>query len=229
MIAVPFGIEDQFPETFVTALYNSWESAGDEASDLNDDLVDTSFSDELQKLFDEDATERCCHECEEWFEPKEDWDDDCCPRCREDDEDEGCDCGDCERCLADDTCVARCGDRGTIKVMDQNCKDCLVCKDCCDWFKNKVKGYEAEQKAFEAEAEEAEEAETCVKCNNAFTFEDNLFKGFNRETGGDRMCQNCFAEEFCEEHEQPKWKDGLMCSGCLNEEAEKKVNLTVGA
>jgi hypothetical protein len=36
-------------------------------------------------------------------------------------------------------------------------------------------------------------------------------------------------EEFCEEHEQVMWKDGLKCSGCLDEEAEKKVNLTIGA
>ena len=51
MIAVPFGIEDTFPETFVDALHNSWIAAGESA---DDDPKDTSFSEELQELFDED-------------------------------------------------------------------------------------------------------------------------------------------------------------------------------
>jgi hypothetical protein len=118
MIAVPFGIEDKFPETFVTALYNSWEAAGGEASGLIDDLVDTSFSDELQELFDEDKET----------------------------EDDECDCGDCERCLADDTCAGRCGDRGIITITDQNGKECLSCKDCISWFKQQEEQRDAEKK-----------------------------------------------------------------------------------
>jgi hypothetical protein len=40
-----------------------------------------------------------------------------------------------------------------------------------------------------------EENETCSKCNEAFTYDDNFHKGFNREVGGDRMCEKCFDEE----------------------------------
>jgi len=43
---------------------------------------------------------------------------------------------------------------------------------------------------------------------------------------GDVMvCEDCYndiceeeEDEWCEEHEQVMWKDGLKCGGCLNEE-----------
>ena len=42
---------------------------------------------------------------------------------------------------------------------------------------------------------EEEEDEKCCKCNAAFTYDDNLQKGFNLETGGDRMCEKCYNQE----------------------------------
>ena len=152
---------------------------------------------------------------------------------------------------------------------------------------------EDEEDEEDEEAEEAkeienpfEEDEKCCKCNAAFTYEDNLQKGYNLETGADRMCSKCCydqetwadddlalelnygnclndgrhpntndddwalflegfvepivysedryrrlekrleerkkkAEEFCEEHEQVMWKDGMKCSGCLEEEDDE--------
>lgn len=50
-------------------------------------------------------------------------------------EEEDCECGACSRCVADDTCAAQCGDKGTITVVSKNGTTSLVCKDCCAWFK----------------------------------------------------------------------------------------------
>ena len=84
MIAVPFGIEDMcnFPKEFATALKNSWIAAGESA---DDDPKDTSFSEELQELFDQDATGRSCWNCDDWFEIDEvedEEDEDTCQGCR---------------------------------------------------------------------------------------------------------------------------------------------------
>jgi hypothetical protein len=54
-----------FPEIFTDALRNSWVAAGGEASGLNDDLADTSFSDELQEIFDEIGDDQVCDNCAE--------------------------------------------------------------------------------------------------------------------------------------------------------------------
>lgn len=56
-IALSNGILDEFPCTFGQALYNSWEAAGGEASGFIDDCVDTSFSDELNDIFESDEKE----------------------------------------------------------------------------------------------------------------------------------------------------------------------------
>jgi hypothetical protein len=62
-----------------------------------------------------------------------------CTTCKEDkeeeEEEEGCGCGVCSRCVADDTCAAQCGDKGTITVVGKDGTNSLVCKDCCAWFK----------------------------------------------------------------------------------------------
>lgn len=147
-IAVPFGLQDEMPVGLSNALYNTWIASVD---DHKDDPK--QFSDELREIFDEDKEDE---EDEYVDEPcsgdEDDYDYHECTdhKCRykghwhkkstkkDEDEEDECDCGDCERCLADDTCGARCGDKGTINVTDQNGKECLVCKDCCDWFKNKL-------------------------------------------------------------------------------------------
>jgi hypothetical protein len=56
-------------------------------------------------------------------------------QCEEEEEEEGCGCGVCSRCVADDTCAAQCGDKGTITVVGKDGTNSLVCKDCCAWFK----------------------------------------------------------------------------------------------
>jgi len=50
-------------------------------------------------------------------------------------DEEECECGECSRCVADDTCAAQCGDKGTITVVGKDGTTSLVCKDCCAWFK----------------------------------------------------------------------------------------------
>jgi len=57
----------------------------------------------------------------------------------EEEEEEECDCGKCSRCVADDTCAAQCGDKGTITVVGKDGTTSLVCKDCCAWFKKQNK------------------------------------------------------------------------------------------
>lgn len=33
------------------------------------------------------------------------------------------------------------------------------------------------------------------------------------------FCEDCYEEEeFCEKHEQPMWKNGMKCGGCMDEE-----------
>ena len=129
----------------------------------------------------------------------EEWREENLTKKTEEDE-EPCGCGNCERCLADDTCVAGCGDRGTVTVTDQNDKECLVCRDCRDYFK-KIEGYMAEQKAFEAEEE------TCVKCKETKT-EDWYYN--TTDVKNAPVCEDCRDKDEAEE-------------------AEKKVNLTIGA
>jgi hypothetical protein len=99
-IALSNGILDEFPCNFGVALYNSWEAAGFNCMNSNELVNDTSFSDELDELFNEE---------------------------NDDEEDE-----------EEIVCVARCENKGTIKI-ENNGKECLVCEDCCDWFKNKPK------------------------------------------------------------------------------------------
>ena len=77
-IAVPFGIQDDMPVGLSNALYNTWIASVD---DHKDDPK--QFSDELKDIFDEDATERCCHECDEMFEIEGDNEHDTCPDCRD--------------------------------------------------------------------------------------------------------------------------------------------------
>lgn len=87
----------------------------------------------------EPPIEALCGSCGTWDEEDEVWR---CPDCQEkheEDEEEGCGCGVCSRCVADDTCAAQCGDKGTITVVGKDGTSSLVCKDCCAWFKTQNK------------------------------------------------------------------------------------------
>jgi hypothetical protein len=130
-IALSNGILDEFPCNFGVALYNSWEAAGFNCMNSNELVNDTSFSDELLDIFESDEKEYSCYHCGEDNEET-------------DDTIEAMDGMFCsEKCLdkyiaEQRDCSARCENKGTIKI-EKNGKECLVCEDCCDWFKNKPK------------------------------------------------------------------------------------------
>ena len=50
---------------------------------------------------------------------------------------------------------------------------------------------------------------------------------WNYNSDHEVVCEDCGG--WCEEHEQVMYKDGMKCGGCMDDEDEKKINLTVGA
>ena len=99
--------------------------------------------------------------------------------------------------------------------------DTIVCEDCF----NEMEGSEEEEEE-EDEEEEEEEGQDCRGCG--CWLPDGKECVFPESC--DAFCEPCFEErqehekedekeeEWCEEHEQVMWKNGLKCSGCLDEE-----------
>jgi hypothetical protein len=67
----------------------------------------------------------------------------------------------------------------------------------------------------------------CVKCK-IYLSEDDMAE-WTKDTTKEPMCESCLdeGEEFCEKHEQPMWKDGLMCGGCCEESLVEGVDYEV--
>lgn len=146
-----------------------------------------------------------CQDCGMFDEEEKVWR---CPDCQEKHNDEPPAC---------QTCKKPCWSNNDGWQMIHGC---VVCQDCFD----------------EHEKEHALEKKTRFIPRFNFSYADGDERGCDiygqwwvRYKPDDGIWSWDYKkEEWCEEHEQVMYKNGMKCGGCMDE-LEKKINLTVGA